>query len=127
MSAKKKKKKEDLDIDEDKKVLSVDHADVFGTKYEILMMEDMCKEDGQIGGLDVQEATILLDLDLDRLQSLCETLLHELVHSYGMKFGDIEEKQVDMITSGIFGFIVHNPELAMDIIRLAKKPEGEEG
>ena len=127
MSNKKKKKKEEEDIDENKKILSVDHADVFGTKYEILLMEDMCKEDGQIGGLDVQEATILLDLDLDRLQSLCETLLHELTHGYAIKFGDIEEKYIDMITSAIFGFIVHNPELAMDIIRLAKKPEKEEG
>ena len=111
---------EEEDITE--KILSVDQADVHGTLYDIILLEDMIKEDGQVGGLDVQNATIFVDLGMiSKKQTICETLIHELVHSYGIKFGDLREKQVDQITSAIFCFVVHNPELAMDLIRLAER------
>ena len=113
-------------IDEDEKVLSVDHVDVQGTFYDIILLEDMIKEDGQVGGLDVQNSNIFVDLDLDAKQARCETLIHELCHAYAIKFGDIKEKQVDMITSGIFDFIVHNPELAIDLIKMATRPHQKE-
>lgn len=103
------------------KVLSGDKVEIFGTVYQIVLLEDMLQEDKQYGGLDVANSTIFVDLDLDAKQHRCETLVHELVHAYAFKLGDLDEKQVVMITSCVFDFIARNQEIAADLIEMAKK------
>ena len=108
-------------------LLSTDKVDVMGTLFRIILLEKMIDLEEQDGRLDYNKKIIYCDAGQDD-DKRAETLVHEVVHAYGLKIDEwdaITEKQVLLIGSLIYQFIAHNADFVIDLAKLAKNAKEE--